>query len=201
MGHPVDRDHFAGAYKNLFGKAMTAEQRAGCAAVLAYWEASTLNDPRWLAYALATAHHETGTRMAAVREGFAKTDAGAIAAVTKLFEAGKITRNYALPHPNGHSYFGRGLVQITHGYNYERLGQAIGLGRRLYDEPSLALDLDIAVKIMFVGMVGGLFTGKKLSDYFNDTKTDWINARRIINALDRAERIAGYAKSFHACVE
>jgi hypothetical protein len=92
------------------------------------------------------------------------------------------------------------LVQITHGYNYERVGKAIGLDRQLYDDPSLALRLDVSVKILMVGMVDGLFTSKRLSDYFNPTKTDWTNSRRIINALDRADTIAGYARKFFASV-
>jgi len=91
-------------------------------------------------------------------------------------------------------------VQITHGYNYERLGRAIGLGRQLYDNPSLDLDLGIAVQIPFVGMVEGLFTRKCLAGYFNDTKTDCKNARRIINGLDRADLIAGYGKRFYFCL-
>ena len=46
MGHPVDRDRFAGGYKQEFGKALTPTQGAGCAAIFAYWEASTLK-PHW----------------------------------------------------------------------------------------------------------------------------------------------------------
>lgn len=196
MGQPIDRKRFASEVATRFGKALKPTQQTGCNAIFDYWEKSTLNDTRWLAYALATAWHETGTRMEPVREGFASTDAGAIQAVTTLFKKGKIKRNYALPHPNGQSYFGRGLVQITHGNNYERLGKAIGLGMKLYDDPGLALQLDVSVAIMFVGMTDGLFTTKRFADYFNPTKTDWTNARRIINGLDRAAMVAGYAKKF-----
>jgi len=37
---------------------------------------------------------------------------------------------------------------------------------------------------MTIGMIKGLFTGKKLSDYLTDTKKDYFNARRIINGLN-----------------
>jgi hypothetical protein len=52
----------------------------------------------------------------------------------------------------------------------------------------------------------GLYTGKKLADYFNEltigaTDQLWINARKIINGLDCAETIAGYAKVFFAAVK
>jgi len=46
-----------------------------------------------------------------------------------------------------------------------------------------------------LGMRAGLFTGKKLADYINAQGCDYRNARKIINALDRADLIAGYAKT------
>jgi len=46
-------------------------------------------------------------------------------------------------------------------------------------------------------MMRGLFTGKKLNDYFNANTCDWLNARRIINGTDHAELIAGYAQKFY----
>lgn len=200
MPLPIARKHFFERYRQQFTNRLRQGQAEGFGAMFDYWERSSLSDLRWLAYALATAYHETGATMAPVREGFCKSDADSVRAVTKLFEQGRIKRNYALPHANGQGYFGRGLVQITHGYNYERLGRAIGLGQQLYDNPSLALDLGIAVQILFVGMVEGLFTRKCLADYFNDAKTDYKNARRIINGLDRAERVAGYGKRFYLCL-
>ena len=59
----------------------------------------------------------------------------------------------------------------------------------------MALDPAIAGKILFAGMESGLFTSKKLGDYFNKSKEDWINARRIINRLDKAPQIADYGKT------
>ena len=46
----------------------------------------------------------------------------------------------------------------------------------------------------------GLFTGKKLPQYFNKTAEDWINARRIVNKLDKAPQIAAYAKRFYGAI-
>jgi hypothetical protein len=45
-------------------------------------------------------------------------------------------------------------------------------------------------------MRAGAFTGKKLSDYISASKCDYTNARRIINGVDRADLIAGYAAKF-----
>jgi putative chitinase len=53
---------------------------------------------------------------------------------------------------------------------------------------------------MITGILKGLFTEKKLSDYLNKD-TDWINARRIINGLDKAELIAVYAKKFYTALQ
>ena len=43
----------------------------------------------------------------------------------------------------------------------------------------------------------GLYTGVKLSTYFNDVKTDPINARKIINGLDCADKICDYYNKFY----
>jgi putative chitinase len=43
-------------------------------------------------------------------------------------------------------------------------------------------------------MRDGLFTGVNLERYFNDTRTDAINARKIINGTDKADLIASYYK-------
>lgn len=152
--------------------------------ILKEWECSGLTDLRWLAYMFATTYHETAHTMQPIEEfgkGIGK-DYG-----KKL----KMSRQpYEYPDK---IYFGRGYVQLTWYENYEKMGKILGVP--LLEQPELALKPEIAVKIMFEGMKRGIFTGKKLSDYFN-AKTDWRNARRIINGLDKAELIAGYAKIF-----
>ena len=54
---------------------------------------------------------------------------------------------------------------------------------------------------MIEGMTRGIsnhgdFTGVSLETYFNSYKDDPINARRIINGLDQANKIAGYHYKF-----
>jgi hypothetical protein len=44
----------------------------------------------------------------------------------------------------------------------------------------------------------GLFTGVKLATFINAEKCDYVNARKIINGLDKAELIAGYAEKIEA---
>ena len=49
-------------------------------------------------------------------------------------------------------------------------------------------------------MIGGWFSGVGLGRYINAKTADWKNARRIINGLDCADKIAGYAKAFYAAL-
>jgi hypothetical protein len=165
-----------------------------------HWEGRGGGDLRWLAYAMATAHGEVGKALKPVREGFKDNDAAARAHVAYLLKIGKISRNYALPDAEtGHSYYGRGFVQITHKDNYSRLGQALGLD--LVNRPDLALEPGVAVRILFTGMERGLFTSLRLASYFLGGKEDWLNARRIINGMDRASEFAALGRGYHAMLK
>ena len=99
---------------------------------------------------------------------------------------------------DGWRYRGRGLVQITGRDNYARAGRQLGVD--LASDPDLALRPDLAAGILFAGMAQGWFTGRKLADYFNDAVNDPVDARRIVNALDRAADIAGYHRAFLAAL-
>lgn len=155
--------------------------------------------PSHVAYIMATAFHETGQRMQPVREGFAKTNAGAIRAVTGLYNKGIIVTNYALPDPiTGHSYYGRGLVQLTWKSNYERMGKALGLD--LVGTPDMVLETKVSTKCLVLGMERGLFRrGRHLSMLPTaPTTRQFVAARDIINGdvVRNGPRIAGYAVAF-----
>lgn len=146
------------------------------------------------AYVLATAHHETAGTMKPVREALASSDAKAKELLTKAWKAGKmrwVTRDYW-----SGGFFGRGYVQLTHKENYQKAGDKLGID--LVWNPSKALEPNIAAEILVQGMRDGWFTGKKLADYITLTKSDYAGARRIVNGTDRADLIAGYAKTFNA---
>lgn len=85
-------------------------------------------------------------------------------------------------------YYGRGLVQITWKDNYEKFGVAAN--------PDDALKWPAALDILYRGMIFGMFTGKRLSDYINENSHDYVNARRIINGTDKAKEIADIAEKF-----
>ena len=182
---------FAAIRREPFSGRMTTPQVAGINAMLA--AGGDNMDGRWLAYVLATVFHETGARMQPVREGFKTTDAAARAYVKRQGYA------YADPDPQtGQVYYGRGYVQITWAKNYKTLGSNLGLP--LYEQPDLALNPTHSARILMTGMVGGLFTGKKLADYFSATQDDPVGARRIINGTDRAALVAGYYHAFLAAI-
>jgi putative chitinase len=57
-------------------------------------------------------------------------------------------------------------------------------------EPDLLLIPRISYMDSVDGMFTGRYTGKKITDYINQSKTDYYNARRVINSVDRAGSIA-----------
>lgn len=196
----IDKANFFKAIrKDPFGGRLNQGQVGGMEAIIEEWEKRpTLIDLRWLAYMLATTFHETAATMQPIAERggkayFNKYDAGT--------PIGRRLGNTA--KGDGYFYRGRGFVQLTGRANYQRMGELLRLN--LLGDPDLALVPVPASRIMFEGMLRaesfrGDFTGKSLEDYFNDTKTDWVNARRIINGLDKADKIAGYGKLFFAAL-
>jgi Chitinase class I len=188
--------------KQPFGMALTQSQVGGMEAILNHWEETMpKGDDRWLAYMLATAFHETARTMQAVRETKASSDDKAIQILDKAFYAGKlkwVKKPYWNKGADGKSWLGRGLVQLTHKANYETLGHAIGMD--LVADPNRAMDLDVAVRVMFAGMTKGLFTGKKLADFLIGSKTDWKGARKIINGTESDEKVAAYAVYFYRAI-
>ncbi|MEE4406755.1 hypothetical protein [Enterobacter mori] len=56
----------------------------------------------------------------------------------------------------------------------------------------------MATQVAINGMSQGWFTGKKRGDYLTDTRTDYLNARRIINGTDKAQTIAACAEESEA---
>ncbi len=187
---------------HLFDGSLKQAQVDGLTAILDKWEGEMADaDDRWLAYMLATAHHETGRTMQPVRETFARTDDRAIAILERAFRAGRlpwVSTPYWRKDADGKSWLGRGLVQLTHKANYVKMARATGLD--LVGRPDLAMDLKTAVDILFYGMIHGSFTGRKLSDYFADRKQEWENARRIINGEDKKMLVASYAKEYYAAI-
>lgn len=173
----------------LYGR-ISQSQVDGMNYILEGWEASGLKDLRWLAYMLATTYHETAKTMQPIEE-YGK---GRNRKYGKKIKMNGST--YSTPDK---IYYGRGYVQLTWYENYEKMGKALGFD--LLNNPELALQPEIAMRIMIEGMTKGLtnrgdFTGKSLEDYFNGNSENPREARRIINGTDKADLIADYYSKF-----
>ena len=180
--------------KSLFSGRLSSAQQDGIEVKIEAFDRHGIEDERWRAYMLATSYHETAFTMQPVEEiGKGK---GKPYGEKRKYDG----TPYSYPDK---LYFGRGDVQLTWYENYKKIGRLLGIP--LLACPELALDPDISASIMIEGMTQGVstrgdFTGVSLENYFNDQKEDPVNARRIVNGLDRAQLIVGYYKKFLAAL-
>jgi putative chitinase len=181
----IHRKYFFDSVRDsLFGHQLSQAQVDGMNTILSYADRHGVDD-RHLAYILATTFHETARTMEPIEE----------------YGKGK-GKSYGVPDSQtGQTYYGRGYVQLTWRENYEKQDKKLNLGGRLVSNADLALDPEIALRILFDGMYDGDFTGVGLpkyitcSDHENDA-TDFYNARKIVNGLDCADQIEDYAHKF-----
>lgn len=168
-----DRSKFFDAYRSAFGK-LNESQVSGLEFLLGQIEKdSAWRSVRQLAYFMASVAHETAHTFQPIKERRGRLGTTIRKIQDRYWHTG---------------YFGRGFIQITHKRNYEQFGIA--------DSPERALEPEKSYEIASRGMREGIFTGKKLSDYVNAQKTDYVNARRIVNGTDKAQQIADIAERF-----
>lgn len=180
----IDRAKFFNTFRAKAGGKLEADQVVGIEAIMNACNGLPLS---WMSYALATAWHETNAKMLPVREAY------------WLSETWRKNNLRYYPH------YGRGYVQITWPENYEKADKELadaGLINRgdLKGNLDLAMQVDIAAFIMRNGMVEGWFTGKKFSTYLPAsgiaTRDQYMQARRIINGMDKADLVEDYAQWF-----
>ena len=140
-----------------------------------------INDLNQIAYILATVEHET---------------AGSFQPVKESYYLGKVRGENHRKTLRYYPFYGRGFVQLTWEYNYRKYSDIVGLN--LVKNPDLAMRPDVSLFILIDGMKRGVFTGKKLSDYFSSSYCNEVQARRIINGNDRAEKVASLSKAWRS---
>lgn len=185
---------FDGVRAGLLGPKLDEGEVTGCQAIL---EACAGFPVAWTAYALATAYHETAHTMLPIKE------LGGPKYLHRMYDIEGARPALAKRHGNttpgdGVKYAGRGYVQLTWKCNYALAAEKLNVD--LLSNPDLAMNKDIAALILRHGMKDGWFTGKSLADYLTTSgpagRAQFASARRIINGVDKAQLIAGYAMDF-----
>lgn len=182
----IDRDKFFSLVReSVFNGVLSQRQVDGMNYLLDTWENFHFDkDIRWLAYALATAYHESAATMEPIEE-YGKGGSA----------------EYAQPTgPYGECYYGRGYVQLTWLENYQKGEQVLkdkyDIECPMVQYPHRMLEHAPAALVLYDGMIDGWFTGVGLPDYFDSDTEDPVNARKIVNGLDKADLIAGYYWDF-----
>ena len=216
----MNRNIFYKNYRIEFGP-LTQSQIDGLNKLLNFIEEDKhIKDIRWIAYILATVYHECARTWQPIKESGSSEYF-----IRRYGSQTKVGKSIGNDTPEeGSIYAGRGYSQVTGETNYERneimlrkeypdvvdrfekrTGRKFDLtiGDHAYDvnDPDNMLDPEIAYCSMSMSMRKGLYTGVGLKRYINGNGCDFYNARKIINGLDCADKVAFYAKKFLKCVK
>lgn len=215
----INKEQFYSVYRNEFG---SIRKNATVEAINAlineyekYQESLKPKQTEKFAYILATVRYECGGDMLPITENLRYSAKRLVQVWPSRFNW-HTARQYAY-NPRklgnkvyggrlgngaleGYKYRGRGFVQLTGYINYKKFSDILGID--LVDKPELALKYNYGARILIDGMIGGLFTGRKLSGYIKPSQTDYYNARSIVNA-DRGRvgrKIARDAEKFEKII-
>lgn len=185
----IDREYF---YENFSGDCVWNRQELN--RIFDFMDASELvlrTDE--MAYILATIRHECGQLLLPTREETDVNKAPWLKGKHLPYMIGIDSTGQNHPR-TGYLYFGRGYVQLTWFSLYKYFGERLQLD--LIGNPDLLLVPRISWDVLEIGMYEGKFTGKKMSNYFHDGISNFIEARKIINGTDQAKTIETYALQF-----
>lgn len=162
-------------------KQSAANREVSAAAIIEAARAEGLTKPQ-IAYVLATADHESA--------GFSTLEEFASG---EQYEGRKSLGNNK--PGDGPRFKGRGYVQLTGRKNYTAYANRSGI--KLVNLPFVLMNwASLSVYVIVDGMMRGAYTGRKLDEFVNATKQDFRNARRVVNGVDKAEKIAAQARQW-----
>ncbi len=212
----INRKKFFDGYKEEFGHITKDATLASLTAILDVFSKSdeTIRVVEKFAYMMATVKHEVGEDMIPIVENMNYTS---IKRIRQVWPSRFPTDASAAPYVRnpellgnkvyggrmgnglleGYKFRGRGIgCQLTGYDEYKKFGELLGLD--IVHNPDLAMDVNVGAQILYKGMIGGLFTGKKLSGCINGNVVDYINARRVVNGDVglNGVKIVNYAKHF-----
>lgn len=155
-------------------------QTTGMLEILKQCEYFRIQDPRHVAYIMATAYHES--RFKSVKERLAANGTQVRAWQDRYWPSG---------------FYGRGLPQLTWERNYKKYSPVVGID--LVKNPDAVLSHEVGAKILVHGMAyggftaNGLYSQNRLSRYFNESTEDWAGARAIVNGTFQHEKVTAAA--------
>lgn len=144
--------------------------------------ANGVTDPLHIQYLLGTADHETNMGAIMVEQG-----------PRSYFNRYEGRKDLGNNQPgDGFKYRGRGVAQLTGRGAYAKWSQRLNMD--LIGNPDLAAEPKAALTVLVIGCRDGIFTGRKMSQYIGNGKTDFYNARRVVNGI-APEQMPKYLKS------
>jgi len=186
----INCEKFIFLYNNKYIK-LNEAQHEGMLELLNFINTdANVKDIRWIAYILATVKHECAGKWKPIAE----------------FSKGKGYKYGRKDQLTGQIYYGRGYPQTTWKDNY---ATSQNIWNKFHpkqpvdfiNNPDLLLVPEYAYFCMSYNMRFGVYTGVGLKKYFNDKTEDPVNARRIINGIDCAEKIAKYYQEIKVMLE
>lgn len=223
----INWDKFVANYRQYFGKPSTAQQTGLRQLLSAMGNDPQMNDPRWRAYVLATVKHEADNTFRPIKEyGGASKSYGQ----PTLGPDGRLHRYYGrgyvqLTHKSNYVKMGR-VLWTNPDYADLRRDRLIRGPNDLANNPDLLYNPRISYAVTSYGMRNGSFRnyvaghryvrigGKlirrpiyapaRLGTFINARRTDYFNAREIINADKNLHKgavrigdlIGSYARKF-----
>ncbi len=197
----INRDKFYSGYRDSFGK-LDNVQVSGLETMLnGFDDTEYFNLATQYAGILAQTARETNWTFKPQKEGYWIAEVKRKRTLYNYYlknNPGAIKTIFPYGWNSVLTYEGRGRTQTTHINNYIAISEALGID--CVDNPDLLLEDKTDIKVMLHGYHTGLWTGKKLTDYINEQRTDYKGQRRVVNGLDAWREIQANSIKFEKII-